>query len=577
VNRGRILAALAAVTCLAVSGCGGSRNGAPGPSTTGGIARDQTAVDPNAKGPAPDVPGARKGGLITVYAQTTPNTFDPTNVYYSDANQIAKLLFRTPTQILIRNGNPVLVPDLTDLGTVSADKLTWTFKMRGPVKYADGTDVKVEDIAYAIKRSFAHDVFAYGPAYQLNYFKDGDTYKGPYAAGESYAGVQTPDASTLVIRLARPFQDLPFYMTFPLFTPIPKAKDSRQNYGNNPLATGPYQIDSFTPGSRLQLKRNPHWDPATDPARHQYADGFDFRWGQDDVKTQQQVLNSRGPDAAALNYASVDASLLPQLTGDKATQLVTGPSPCTITFQLDSRKIPLEVRKAIAKAWPADQLFRAEGLNEHVAEPAATILPPSVPGYTKYPSWPDLTSTGPGDPAGAKRMLEAAGKVGFELSWYYDNTTPVGQQLSQIRAEALAKAGFTVKPVGVSTAELRAKTSDYQAPVNMGQGPQGWCSDWPTGGGWFPVLFKAKAVADGQSLGMLADPAIDADIDAIGALPAEAATARWGELDRKLMGMYLVIPRYYTKMAIVVGTRIGGAGADSSLGQPNYLNLYVKS
>ncbi|MGW5053336.1 ABC transporter substrate-binding protein [Actinokineospora sp. NPDC004072] len=574
-SRTRHLAAALAV-CLAAAGCGGSGRPSPAADQGGGIAQDRTAIDPDATGPAPEVPGATKGGVITVYARTTPHTFDPTNVYYADANAISKLLFRTPTQVMMRDGHPVLVPDLTDLGTVSDDQLTWTFKLRNPVKYDDGTEVKVEDLAYAIKRSFAHDVFSYGPSYQLLYFKDGDKYKGPYASGEDYSGVETPDATTLVIHLAKPFADLPFFMSFPLFTPIPQAKDTRETYGNDPLATGPYQFDSYTPGTNLKLVRNPHWDPATDPARHQYVDGWDFRWGQDDVKTQQQVLNSAGPDAAALNYAQVDASLVPQLAGDRAAQLVTGASPCTRTFQLDSRKIPLEVRKAIAKAWPADQLWRAEGLNPHIAEKATTILSPSVPGYVRYEPVPDLTGDGPGDPAAAMELLAAAGKVGFELSWYYDSASARAQQAAQILSDAMTAAGFAVKPIGITTAEVRAKTSDYDAPVNMGQSPQGWCSDWPTGGGWFPVLFTSEAVANQQSLGMLADPAVDAEIEAIATLPATEAAAKWGELDRKLMGMYLVIPRFYMKTAFVVGTAVGGAEADSSQGQPAYANLFVK-
>ena len=146
------------------------------------LARSTTqanAIDPTAKGPAAEVPGAKKGGTITVYSQSTPNTFDPTDIYYVDSNEIGKLLFRTPTQFAIRDGKPVLVPDLTDLGTVSADKLTWTFKMQPGIKYEDGTEVKVDDLAYAIKRSFAHDVYANGPTYQLHVLQGRRQVQGP--------------------------------------------------------------------------------------------------------------------------------------------------------------------------------------------------------------------------------------------------------------------------------------------------------------------------------------------------------------------------------------------------------------
>jgi len=486
-------------------------------------------------------------------------------------------MIRTPTQIALRNSKAVLVPDLTDLGTASADGLTWTFKTKGTFKYDDGSEVKIEDFAYAIKRSFAHDVFANGPTYQTQYFKDGDKYKGPYADKGEYTGVETQGTDTLIIHLAKPFPDLPFYMTFPMFGPIPQAKDTKDNYKNKWLSTGPYTIDSYTAGTELKLKKNPNWDASTDPVRHQYVDGWDFKWGVEDVANQKQVLASVGGDATSINYANVDSSLVPDLQGDKKSQLLQGDSPCTIVLQMDTRKIPLEVRKAIAKAYPYDQIWQAAGLTDLTALPATTIMPPSVAGYKKYTPLPDLTGTGTGDADGAKKMLTDAGKVGFELSWYYDNTKPISQQTTQIRKEALEKAGFTTKPIGVTTAELRSKLSDYNAPVNMGQSPSGWCSDWPTGSSWFPVLFQTHSIADGSSWGELSDPALDAEIDAAAKLPAEQAAPKWAELDEKIMGMYIAIPRYYDKMALVMGTKVGGAEGDGTMGMPFFVNMFVKS
>jgi peptide/nickel transport system substrate-binding protein len=578
-RRFKVAVAATAAVALGLAGCSSpsSNNGSSSNDNSSKISTATSATDPNAKGPAADVAGAKKGGTITILAQATPNTFDPTDIYYVDSNEIGRLLFRTPTQYAIRNGKPVLVPDLTDLGTVSADKLTWTFKMQQGIKYEDGTAVKVEDLAYAIKRSFAHDLFVNGPTYQQQFFKDGDKYKGPYKSGDTYSGVETQGTDTLIIHLAKQFADLPFYMTFPMFTPIPKAKDTKQEYKNHPLATGPYQFDTFAAGSSLTLKKNPNWDPNTDAVRHQYADAWSFKWGGETVKTQQQVLNSAGPDANALQYDELDASLIPQLTGDKKNQLIQGDSPCTYVLALDTRKIPLEVRKAIAKAYPYDQIYKAAGLNNYVAEPASTFMPPSVPGYQKYPPLPDLSGTGTGDAAGAKALLQSAGKLGFELSWYFDNTKPITQQTSQIRADALKAAGFTVKPIGVATADLRTKTSDYGASVNMGQSPAGWCSDWPTGASWYPVLFESHSLADNLSWGMMTDKTLDAKIEAIASLPADQATAKWAALDQEIMGLYVGLPRYYTKMADIAGTNIGGAVADGTMGMPFFPDMFLKS
>src|SRR4051795_1104586 len=236
---------LAAVACGSPSSKSGNNSGSQG--DLGGA--QEKATDATAKGPAPDVDGAKKGGTITVLSDVTPDTFDPTNIYYVDGNQIGKLFYRALTQYRLDGPDhkPVLVPDLAeDLGTKSANGLTWTFKLKQGIKYQDGRPVKAADYAYAIKRSFAHDLYDAGPTYQQQFFLDGDKYKGPYGAGgANYKGVETPDDNTLVIHLAKKFDDLPYYAAFPMFTPIPQAKDTQKNYEQHPMVTGPYQVQTY--------------------------------------------------------------------------------------------------------------------------------------------------------------------------------------------------------------------------------------------------------------------------------------------------------------------------------------------
>ena len=79
---------------------------------------------------------------------------------------------------------------------------------------------------------------------------------------------------------SRSFETLPYFVSFSQFSPIPEAKDTKAELQQHPLATGPYMFKTFTQGTKLELvKRNPNWDPNTDPARHQYVDGFHFNFG----------------------------------------------------------------------------------------------------------------------------------------------------------------------------------------------------------------------------------------------------------------------------------------------------------
>lgn len=581
--RHKKLAAMVALAGLGVAACSApsavNNPGSSGSSTSQG-APQAKALDPSAKGPAPEVAGAAKGGTILVRAETTPSSMDPTDIYYVDSNEISKLTFRALTQFDMRDGKPVLVPDLAeDLGTASADGLTWTFKLKKGIKYQDGTEVKAEDYAYAIKRSFAHDLFADGPTYQLDYFKDGDTYKGPWASGDTYAGVETPDNNTLVIHLRTPFADLPFYASFPMFTPIPKAKDTKDNYQNSPMATGPYTWDTYTVGTELKLKKNPNWDPNTDPVRHQYADAWDFKWGSDAITTQKQTILSQGPDASSIEYDSLDSSVLPDLAG-KQSQLLTGESPCTYLFQMDSRKIPLEVRKAIAVAYDYDGMWKIVGNNDVTSARASTILPPSVPGYTDFTldiNGVKLNGTGSGDPVKAAAMLKAAGKENFELVWYYSNNSKIATAGSAYREKFFQKAGFKTRAIGVPKAQIRSYTADYTKDANVLWSPSGWCSDWPSGGSWFPVLFKSSSVKNGLSIGELSDPALDAKIDAVSAKPLDSQAADWGVMDKYILETYLpALPLYHDKLAVVMGNKVGGAVADVTMGMPFFPTIFVK-
>jgi peptide/nickel transport system substrate-binding protein len=577
------ITAVAATVMLAVAACGSpsSSNNSGGGTAQQGSTQEK-ATDPTAVGPAKEVDGAKKGGTVTVLSDVTPDTFDPTNIYYVDGNQIGKLMYRALTQYRLdeKTGKPVLVPDLAaDLGTKSADGLTWTFKLKTGIKYSDGSPVKAEDYAYAIKRSFAHDLYDAGPTYQIQFFKDGEKYKGPYASGDNYSGVETPDDSTLVIHLAKKFDDLPFYAAFPMFTPIPKAKDTKKNYEQHPLATGPYQVASYTPGTELKLSKNPNWDPATDPVRHQYVDGWDFKFGQDLIKAQRQVLASSGPDANAMSYTNLDVSLLPEVKDE--SQLIKGDGPCTITLPMDTRKIPLDVRKLVAEAYPYDSWRKVAGLNPNDDPPASTILPRAVPGFEKY-ELPGLTGTGKGaeDPAVAadvKAKLHALGKDNFELSQYYSIDDKIATNVMSLRKQVFEKAGFKYKAIGVPKAKLRTYVGNQDAPVNLGKSPAGWCSDWPSGTSWFPVLFKSDAIALGNSIGQLSDPKLDADIDRVAAMEPNQQLKEWGKIDKQIMENYLpLLPLYYSASNFPIGKNLGHVVNDMTQGMPEFTSIYLK-
>jgi peptide/nickel transport system substrate-binding protein len=574
---------------LVTAACSASHHSTP--SVTSGQAQVANAgaaglqLDPNARGPAPGVPGAQRGGTVTVLDSGSFDTgFDPSSSYTTEGDAVLNLMVRTLTHYQRRGDKYVLVPDLaTNLGTESKDGLTWTFHLKDGLRYEDGTPVTAADIAYSIKRSFAPEL-PDGPTYQKEFFVDGLTYQGPYKDGDTYAGVETPDAKTLVIHLRKKFQDMPYFASFPMFSPIPEAKDNKKDplqYGLHPVATGPYKIKSFTPGKELVLTRNSAWDPATDPIRNQYPDTFDFKLSQNYLTTSQQMIEDRGSAQTSIRYG-IDGPTYHSLMAAPGgpARLVTGPNPCTQFLYLDTRKIPdVRVRKAIGLAVPYTSAWKESGVIPGVTMiPNTTLLPPGTPGRINFDPLGN-GATGNGDPAAAHKLLEKAGAIGFNIRWLYITDGPASVALAHIFKKQFEKAGFTFTLVPVVGDQFYQTNSDPSANINIRF--NGWCSDWPSGSSWFPPLFYGPLIKQNPSSlpnpSFLNEPDVNAAIDRIEAMddPAKAAVA-WGQLDKLVMTKYYPAVIFGDSLSpIMRGSRVGGLHVDSTLGEPFYTDLYV--
>ena len=330
-------------------------------------------------------------------------------------------------------------------------------------------------------------------------------------------------------------------------------------------------IKSFTQGTELTLVRNPNWDAKTDPARTAYVDSYAFKFGQDSIKVQQGILASNGPDATTLNWDGIDASLADQVTGAKSSQFINGQSSCVVAVNMDSRKIPLEVRKAIAVAYPFDDINKAAGATPLSQTPASTLIPPQIPGWLDY-KLPGLTGTGNGDPVKAKEMLKAAGKEGFEIVYYYteDDQSGIAQKVNEVRKKALVAAGFKVRDIGVPGDKRRALIADPNGPHNILQSPGGWCFDWPSGDAVFPpTMSSAQLKAGGTNWGNLADKKVDDEMNRISALPIADQGPEWGKFDKWVMENYRpAIPWYYDRANYLFGNKVKNVINDPNHGMP---------
>jgi peptide/nickel transport system substrate-binding protein len=575
---------LATAALMTLAACGGGSSSGKNPNaveTVGAGGNAGAGQDPTAQAPAADVPGAQKGGTVTVDAYVSPSTLDPTRAYYTDSTAILSgLVTRSLTQYKYdpKTNQMVLVPDMaTDLGQPNEDNTEWTFTLRDGLKYEDGTPVKAEDVAYAVKRSFAVDELPDGPTYNQTFFLDGDKYKGPFKDGLNYKGVVVK-GNKITIKMRRPFGDMAYYASFPAFSAIPAAKDKDpQKYGNHPMATGPYKFATYRPGQSLTLVKNTNWDPSTDPARHQYADKFVFNWNQNQSKTDNVLIDDQAAAQTTISYTDV-------LTANyaKARQtgrLTQGTSPCTYMWYLDTKKIKdVNVRRAIGWAYPYRAAWRAGGYIEGVTrQPSSTLLPPGTAGRTKFEPQPGMDGKTT-DPKKAKALLKKANAMGFEVRFPYQTNVPESVKAKDQIVKALEDAGFKATPVAATSDTVRDMQSDATSDINVRS--SGWCSDWPSGGSWFPAIFDGTLVGQAgmPNQSQIDEPEINKGIDSIlDNKTGAAANKAWGQLDKTMMQKYYpAVLIGYTGVAYLNGSKIGGVSNDSVRGVPNFTNLYVK-
>ncbi len=567
---------------LLLAGCTDDETGGADPQPTAGDDPQVQLLAPDATAPAPAVSGATPGGDITVLSSSVPASLDPTRAGSPAEWAILQLVTRSLTQYRYdpATGRSVLVPDMaTDLGRPNDDFTAWTFTLRRGLRYADGTRVVAADVAYAVKRSFAEDLLPGGAPYNRLFFLDGQQYEGPYDDGLDYAGVEV-DGRTITLRMARPFTDLPYYAALPAFTAIPPSADRNpQRYGRRPMATGPYQFAAYDPGDELVLTRNEHWDPDTDPARHQYADTWTFEWGVDAARRDTELVQDDGLGATTASYDSVlaDTYALVQQDADLMDRMVTGNAPCASVWYLDTDAMPSrQVRRAVGYAYPYREVWRAEGGLEGVTRlPASTLLPPGTIGRLPYdPLGIDGANT---HAERARELLAQAGELGRRIRFFYATDDPTSVAVKDVLVAGFERAGFRAVPVPSTVNGRTRDEADPRSRVDVRS--VRWCSAWPTGSAWFPAQWQGEQLGPGAPAPpFLDDPVVDRRItEILETMGPERSRRAWGELDRYVQSSaYPVVPVGYEGRASMFGSRIGGMAVNEVYGMPTFVDMYVR-
>ncbi|MEU6663326.1 ABC transporter substrate-binding protein [Streptomyces sp. NPDC046821] len=585
-----IVVAIAAGS-LALTGCSGGSNGkAKDDSKTQKDAAHQSKPvaygDAAASvGPAKDVPGAKPGGQITVYAQSDLTHMDPGQSYVSDAGQFGNLITRGLTNYQEDDkGNLTVVGDIaTDSGKSSDGGKTWTYTLKDGIKDDQGNVITSKDVRHTIERQYAKFIFD-GPTY-IQSWLSGDDYRkqlpdGPFKGKHLPDSVlSTPDAKTVVFHFDTARPDLPQALAMPGYGIVPEKRDTKEKYDKAPASLGPYKISDYKAGKSLTLVKNTNWDPKTDSVRHQYVNGFNFELTVAQDSQTKRLIADQGEAKTAIQFTDIvdPAQLQDVVTDPKVNKrTIKGYQPYVwqMTFNLDRIK-DKKVRDAITYAIPSQRMVQADG-GKYGGEIAGGLFAPTLPNFDPtFDPFGKLKKPN-GDMAKAQQLIKEAGvKKGTKLTYAYSNT-PRGQAQMVIIKDTLTKLGFNIQAKEIDRASFYEQIGKLDNPYDLYM--TGWGQDWPSEGTVVTPVYDGTQVHDGGSnYSHIKDAQVDAGIKEALKLDPAQAKAKWAALHKRIVeDINPAAPVYYSKSIQMFGSGIGGAKYSTESSYIDINDLFVK-
>jgi peptide/nickel transport system substrate-binding protein len=527
----------------------------------------------NDSSPSSSPTGFHQGGTLTIYSSATEQSFDPA-ISQSLAITSQGLVHRRLTTWDIEPGQePKVVPDLaTNTGVPSKSGRVWTYTLKPGLKLSNGDPITSQDIKYGLERSFAPELSG-GLGYHKTLLVGGDSYTGPYQ-GKQLASIETPNDRTIVFHLNTPYGDWPWIASMPAFAPVPQSADKNPStYGNDPVASGPYEVESDKPGQDVVLKRNPEWVKSTDPVRLGGPDQIVFKLGMDDTTAAQQLISDTGDAKDAFGSGFVPPAQLKQITSNAAAKSRLALSnPGALEYLAMNTQRPalknVKVRQAIEYAVDKRAFQLAAGGTQG-GDLATTLITPGIPGRQDYDLYQAPAS---GDVGKAKDLLSQAGAGSVSLTLVSANDSTSLNQAQAVQ-QGLERAGIKVKiePQDPNTYldTITGDKGDYDLTVSS------WQPDFPSANGNISPLFDSSQIGGGgYNLSRYSDPAVDRMIaQATGEVDQAKAQQDWAAADQRIMKDAPVVPLLFSRNAFLRGSDVENFDVSGFPNYPNYLRI----
>lgn len=448
-------------------------------------------------------PASAQDKTVTVVMSEEPEGLDGCNSNRSTVGRVAKQnIVETLTEIDPKDGQ--ITPRLAT-SWEKVNDTTWRFKLREGVKFHDGAPFNAETAASGIARTM--NTTGKGGARGTGGL---DCETRTKSFGDLQIVGKAIDPYTLEISANKPVPILPTRMGV---VSISSPNTPTDKLVLNPIGTGPYVFDKWTPGQEILLKRNDNY------------------WGKKpEVEAARYIWRTESAVRAAMVKVG-EADIAPNIAVQDATDPkmdVSYPNSETTRLRIDVTKAPLDnrnVRLALNYAIDRDAL-RGSVLSKDV-EHATQIVVPSINGHN-----PALKVI-PYDPAKAKEYLAKAKAEGAPVDKEIEivgriNIYPNATETMEAMMAMLQAVGFKVKLRMLEVGEwLNILTKPYaedRKPVLLQAQHDNNNGD--------PVFSVFNKYACKGAQGTTCDPKLDALIEKASTLSGDERRKTWQEVFR---------------------------------------------
>lgn len=426
-----------------------------------------------------------------------PNTLDPqlasSRLEISVVRQLSQGLLGFDQDLNLTPLVASAVPTVEN-GGITADGLTYTFKLKDGATWSDGQPLTAGDFEYTFKRILSPDIA--GPySAMFTAIKGGEDYlmapNAEQAIKDSLRdnlGINATSDDTLVITLVAP--NPTFLHKVALVAGAPVRQDVVEQYGTawteagNHVGNGPYVLTEWVHQDHITLEANAKY------------------WGQAPMQNSIEfsMITDVNAELTAYKAGDLDIAQIPPGTesgilgdADLSDQVLAASQLTSLALFLNLTVEPFDdlmVRRAIATG--IDRSSWTEKVKNGVGESATGWLPPGLPGHDA-----NVGSVYEFDASEAKSMLAEAGYPGGEgfpdISLTYVEAGDQGLMAQFLQAQLLENLGINV---GLSPLDPPSYGQQVIGGRQFGATLLAWSADYPDPENFLAGLFASDSFLD---------------------------------------------------------------------------------